>query len=134
MVRRLGATVETGAGSAAVFALETSVVHPPMREGFRDVRDRIAELEANPRRAAALARARERLAEKVHEGGSLAAIRMSKRLSQTDLANKIGTSQSRLSRIESGRDDPQLSTVAKIADALGVDLAVVAEALVKGKK
>lgn len=105
-----------------------------MREGFRDARDRIAELEANPRRAAALARARERLAERIHEEGSLAAIRMSKGLSQTAVANRIGTSQSRLSRIESGRDDPQLSTVAKIAEALGVELAVVADALVKGKK
>lgn len=105
-----------------------------MRAGYHDVRDRIAESEANPRRAQALARARERLAETLHEAGTLAAIRLSKGLSQTAVANKIGTSQSRLSRIESGRDDPQLSTVAKIAEALGVDVAVVAEALLRGRK
>lgn len=117
-----------------MIALEAAVVHPPLRPGYRDIRDRIAESEANPRRAKALARARARLAETVHEAGTLASIRLSKGLSQTALADKIGTSQSRLSCIESGRDDPQLGTVAKIAEALGVEVTVVVEALLRGRK
>ncbi len=35
----------------------------------------------------------------------------------------MGTSQSALARMESGRTDLRLSTVARYADALGVDLA-----------
>lgn len=34
----------------------------------------------------------------------------------------MGTSQSALARMESGRTDLRLSTVARFADALGVDL------------
>ncbi len=133
-MRHIGPAVETDAGGAAVFSLEVSVIHPPVRPGFSEVRDRIARLEADPRRAEGLARARERLAETIHEAGTLAALRLSKGLSQTALATKAGTSQSRLSRIESGLDDPQLSTVAKIAQALDMDVAVVADALLRGKK
>lgn len=43
-------------------------------------------------------------------------------LTQTELAKKIGMPQSSLSRIWSYKSDPKLSTLLKIADALGVEL------------
>jgi DNA-binding phage protein len=43
-------------------------------------------------------------------------------LTQTELAKKVGMSQSNLSRVWSYKSDPKLSTLLKIADALGVEL------------
>ena len=54
---------------------------------------------------------------------------MEQGLSQAELARRIGTSQSRLSRIEAGLDDPRYSTLTKIAAALGIDLNTLAQAL-----
>nr|WP_141657454.1 helix-turn-helix domain-containing protein [Thiocapsa sp. KS1] len=42
---------------------------------------------------------------------------MREELSQKKLAQRVGASQSRLSRIEAGLDDPLLSTVRKLAVA-----------------
>lgn len=86
-------------------------------------------MEQDPRRAAALARARQRLASTLHPAPSLAHLRMAQGLSQAELARRIGTSQSRLSRIEAGLDDPRYSTLTKISAVLGVDLNTLAEAL-----
>lgn len=109
--------------------LETAVVHPPQPAAFRSIEDRAAELEHNPKRAAALAKARQRLAKTVHPDAPLAALRMSRGLSQRALAERLGTSQSRLSRIEAGLDDPRLSTVRKLADALVVDINTIEQAI-----
>lgn len=112
-----------------VYQLETAVIHPPQPVGWRDIHDRLAELERNPRRSAALARARQRLASTLHPVPSLGQLRMEQGLSQAELARRIGTSQSRLSRIEAGLDDPRYSTLTKIAAALGIDLNTLAQAL-----
>lgn len=42
-------------------------------------------------------------------------------LSQADLAERMGTSQSAVSRWESGRDEPRLSTLASILRACGLE-------------
>ena len=55
---------------------------------------------------------------------------MGEGLSQKALAQRIGTSQSRLSRIEAGLDDPLLSTARKLEDALSVDLNAISDAIV----
>jgi DNA-binding XRE family transcriptional regulator len=115
--------------SGIVYQLETAVIHPPQPPGWRDIHERLAELERHPRRAAALARARQRLASTLHPAPSLGHLRMQQGLSQSELARRIGTSQSRLSRIEAGLDDPRYSTLTKIAAALGVDLNTLAQAL-----
>jgi DNA-binding XRE family transcriptional regulator len=44
------------------------------------------------------------------------------RLTQVDLAKKVGMSQSALARIESGKGNPKLSTLLGIAAALNVEL------------
>ena len=53
---------------------------------------------------------------------SLAAIRRERGLSQTEVAARMGTSQSALARLESSHADVRLSTVMRYATALGVDV------------
>lgn len=49
----------------------------------------------------------------------LASRRVELGLSQTDVAARMGTSQSAVARLESGAADPRLSTLARYAAALG---------------
>jgi transcriptional regulator with XRE-family HTH domain len=42
-------------------------------------------------------------------------------LSQGELALKVGMSQNALSFIETGKSTPRMSTIRKIAEALGID-------------
>ena len=46
-------------------------------------------------------------------------------LSQAALAKKAKVSQPAIAQIETGKTDPSVKTLAKIADALGVDIAVL---------
>ena len=50
--------------------------------------------------------------------------RIEKKLSQKDLAAKIGTKQSAISRFESGNSNPSLHFLNKIAVALGTKLRI----------
>ena len=50
--------------------------------------------------------------------------RLKRGISQKDLAKKIGTGQSAISRLESGRYNPTLSFLNKISEALGSKLEV----------
>jgi len=129
-VRRISA-VEAGteSGVAPIYTFEAAFVHPPQPKGWRDIHDRINDMERIPQRAEALAKARQRLASALHPAPNLASLRLEKGLSQQQLARNIGTSQSRLSRIESGLDDPRLSTVRKLAEALGVGIETVSQAI-----
>lgn len=52
-------------------------------------------------------------------GYRISEIRKTKGLSQTELAEKVGTSQEHISRIEKGLYSPRLDISAKIADVLG---------------
>jgi transcriptional regulator with XRE-family HTH domain len=54
--------------------------------------------------------------------GRLSELRRSRGLSQTEVAARMGTSQSALARLESGRADARVSTLARYAAALDVDL------------
>jgi transcriptional regulator with XRE-family HTH domain len=45
-------------------------------------------------------------------------------LSQTELAELVGTTQSAIARLESGGRPPRIDTLLRIADALDCDLAV----------
>ena len=51
--------------------------------------------------------------------------RIGKKMSQTELAAKVGVAQPVISRIESRKCNPNLRTIIKICDALDVKLAVV---------
>lgn len=97
------------------------------------MRDRMARLAANPVRAAALAKARQRLGkwmsgERLPQRG-LAALRLNAGLSQQQLAEKLATQQSNISRWERNPGDLQLSTIRSLAAALNVSIAAIVEAV-----
>lgn len=83
----------------------------------------ISKLESRPDMAAAMLRARKYLAITLYanESSTLTALRLSAGLSQTRLAQSMGTSQSHVARIEGGQTDPGTDVIAKMALALGVD-------------
>lgn len=56
--------------------------------------------------------------------GELAATRQSAGLSQTEVASRMGTSQSAVARMESGDADVRLSTLQRYAAAVGQDIDV----------
>lgn len=51
-------------------------------------------------------------------GKRIAELRQKRNLSQTELASKIGVSQSTIAQIETGRNDPSVTTLRKIAAGL----------------
>lgn len=56
-------------------------------------------------------------------GEAIAQARAAKRLTQQELAERAGTSQSAISQIEKGERAPSFATASQIADALGVSVA-----------
>lgn len=52
------------------------------------------------------------------------AARIDKKLSQYDIAEKTGINQGNFSRMENGQKDMQLSTLERIADALGKEVKI----------
>ena len=54
--------------------------------------------------------------------GRLSELRRSRGLSQTEVAARMGTSQSALARLESGQADVRVSTLARYAAALDADI------------
>jgi ribosome-binding protein aMBF1 (putative translation factor) len=55
---------------------------------------------------------------------SLLQLRKKKKISQAALAAKIGTTQSNIARLESGRQNFTISFVSKVAEALGSSLKI----------
>lgn len=82
-------------------------------------------------RGPALERARKRLANRLAAGGlvTLRELRLRAGMSQVELAARIGTSQSRIARLEAGKENVSLLVAKRLADALGVDLDSVAVVL-----
>ena len=56
---------------------------------------------------------------------SLRQARLSKKLSQTELAKKLGMRQSQISDLERGATDPRLSTVRDVGRVLDLELVLV---------
>lgn len=56
-------------------------------------------------------------------GENIKRIREAKKLSQKEVITAIGMGAAQYSRIESGKTDPSVSTMGRIAQALGVELA-----------
>ena len=55
-------------------------------------------------------------------GSNIHMIREAAGISQTELANRVGSNKSAISRYENGMQKPSLDTLMRVADALGVDL------------
>lgn len=98
--------------------------------GAVDIDDLLAEFEVSPKAAKALAKGRQWVAKTFYgDVTSLAALRLQHGWSQAELARQAGTSQSYIGRLETGGIDPQLSTVRKLALALGVSVTALVDAL-----
>lgn len=97
--------------------------HPPVAAGFGLLSDLLAELaESTDLSEDRKAFARETMR---NEPLTLTRLRLEKGLSQAELAAAIGTSQAAVSRLEAGEQEPRLTTLRKLASALGVDLNIV---------
>ena len=141
VTRRFGFTnsdVNPGTESSNVIVIVDSVISEHLPSAYTEIDDVIAKSERNPQRAAALARARGRMAEKLNESGApvtLASLRLRAGLSQAKVASLIGNSQSSYSLIESGqRGDIFLSTSKKLASLFGVSLDEIDAAIENSKQ
>lgn len=104
---------------------------PPKIPDAIDIDDLVAELEQSNEAAQAIAKGRQWVAKSFYNSqpSSIALLRLQKGWSQAELAKRASTSQSYIARIELGNVDPQVSTVKKLARALGVPVAAVMEAI-----
>lgn len=89
----------------------------------------------NPRRKAALERARQQVAAALPKDTKfpLTRLRLRAGLSQADLAKLLNTHQPAIARLENGLSDPRLTTIKKLATALGVSEADILEAIDVGR-
>ena len=99
--------------------------------GAIDIDDLVAEFEQSPGAAKAIADGRKWVADTfyAYRPDSIAQLRLKKGWSQAELAKRAETSQPYIARLELGRVDPQLSTVRKVARALGVPAAALMQAI-----
>ena len=58
-------------------------------------------------------------------GQIICSARKKEKMTQSELAEKIGTNKSYISRIENGTVDPSISTFCRIIDALGLKIDIV---------
>jgi DNA-binding XRE family transcriptional regulator len=136
IIKRYGtpyALVNPGSRAENVLAIVEHVVHAPLPAEYREIDDVVRKNESNPRRAVALARARQRLAKQVEDvaqKSTLASLRLKAGLSQSKVAELLGNSQSGYSLIESGRRaDIFLSTFEKLIQILHISRDDLATAL-----
>lgn len=66
----------------------------------------------------------DRLAPRYAIISDLIALRLERRMSQKDVAEKLGTKQSAIARLEGGNVNPSLEFLQKIAQALGSKLII----------
>ncbi|GAA0215310.1 hypothetical protein GCM10009125_00430 [Castellaniella daejeonensis] len=113
-------------------SFETDVPLPHFGRG-RSIHSIIADRESDPKRAAALARARRKLASSMMENSTakhtLASLRLASGHSQASLAAAMGTQQSYIARLERNGGDMQSSTIRRMADALGVTCDQIIDAI-----
>ena len=97
-----------------------------------DVDDLAAEFAVTSKGAESVAKGRQWVAKTFYgDHPSLSALRLQHGWSQAELARQVGTSQSYIGRLETGLVDPQLSTMRKIALAMGVSVIALIEALTR---
>jgi len=141
VTRRFGfanSEVNPGTEASNLMFIVDRVISEHLPSAYTEIDDVVAKSERNQRRAAALARARGRIAAKLNESGApvtLASLRLRAGLSQAKVASSIGNSQSSYSLIESGqRGDIFLSTSKKLASLFGVSLDEIDEAIENSKR
>ncbi|MFT3905776.1 MAG: helix-turn-helix transcriptional regulator [Steroidobacteraceae bacterium] len=89
--------------------------------GSTNIRDYVQQHEQDPTKAVLLRQARQELGEKLQgEKPTLRDLRLSRGLSQQQLAERANTNQSHIANIELGRNDPGTVLVEKLGKALGL--------------
>lgn len=127
-----GCTPTAGAVPTFVISSDGSALTGawPVRAGWRDVRDRVRDREADPARRQLLINARKRMAPALSAPGGLTHMRLEEGVSRRDLAGLSAIPESVLSRIEAGAEtDPPLSVCRRLAEALGRSLEEIATAI-----
>jgi ribosome-binding protein aMBF1 (putative translation factor) len=116
--------------------LEPVTVRPHLPEGFMDVDELVEQEEKDADVKQAIASGRRAIAEDYYatQPRQLAYYRLRNGWSQKELASRVGTSQSYVARLEAGEIDPQLSTLKRLANALGVEPAELLNAIPSGAK
>lgn len=123
-------TTSTAPGKVIYAAFPLALQVKPI-PGAIDIDDLVAEFEQSPESAQAVAAGRKWVAETFYADrpATIAQLRLRKGWSQAALARRADTSQPYIARLELGRVDPQLSTVRKIARALGVSTDTLMQAI-----
>jgi ribosome-binding protein aMBF1 (putative translation factor) len=124
-------------GGAQIISIESAYIHALMPDGYKEIDSLIQEREKNPTRARALARARQRLANKMvgyTDIITLASLRLRAGLSQHGLAEKIGNSQPSYSKIEAGKTEIMHSTYEKLVEVLDVSRDELSQAIKNTQK
>ena len=118
---------ESASSEPCVLYRVTPVRPASFKEGYDDF-DRLAsEVGGDAKVAAEVVRGREWVAS-TYGNGDLASLRLAAGLSQSELAELCDIEQPHVSRYESGRHEPLVSTAGKMARALGVSLEVFVKA------
>lgn len=113
--------------------LSTTEIDPVVSRGGETASDFLRRRLADPARAARVAAFRKEVGEALTDkrGGreTLAALRMKAGLSQAALAEKMGTKQPNIARWEKSPAGMQFESIAKLAEALSVDVGVLAKVM-----
>ena len=121
------AVAETASTEPCVLFHVTPVRPSSFKEGYDDFDRLAAEVARDGQVAAEVVRGREWVAS-TYGNGDLASLRLAAGLSQSELAGLCGIEQPHVSRYESGRHEPLVSTAGKMARALGVSIEVLVTA------
>lgn len=121
------AVLEAASSEPCVLFHVTPVPPSSFKEGYDDFDSLASEMASDGQVAAEVVRGREWVASK-YGNGDLASLRLAAGLSQSELAGLCDIEQPHVSRYESGRHEPLVSTAGKMARALGVSLEIFVSA------
>ena len=123
LTKQVNQGASTATATTSVYRVVLPRLHDVLPAGFYAIDDVVSRQERHPKRLEAIRAARRKLALEIADdtGGSLQKLRLAKGLSQTELAVMVGTTQSHIARIESGRSDVQVGTLNRLANALDVE-------------
>jgi DNA-binding transcriptional regulator YiaG len=106
----------------------------PLAEGSSDLEGFLNEFDTHPDIAVNLSAAKVDVANMLSDalgGDTLRTLRMKAGLSQSDLAKRMSTSQSHLSRLEARKESPTEATLRALSRALSVDFNTLMKALAR---
>ncbi|MCH8071675.1 MAG: helix-turn-helix transcriptional regulator [Proteobacteria bacterium] len=106
-------------------------VWPASPAGYKSIDDVVAKFESTDKGRFAMKHGRTWVAKAFYGdvGETIRTLRLTKGLSQSELAKSLGTSQSHVARIERGRENPLIKTCRRLCDALGIDMNTLDEAM-----